>query len=62
MANQQRWIPWVLGEEGYNAHKAAGGSFATYSNKEYLALDDNAISDHLNGNKTIGFYPLLSDK
>ncbi|MFR9600158.1 MAG: DEAD/DEAH box helicase family protein [Rikenellaceae bacterium] len=47
--------------EGYNAHKAAGGNFASYANKEYLALDDTAINNHLNGDKTIGLYPLLTD-
>ncbi|MFR9504872.1 MAG: hypothetical protein SNI32_02185 [Rikenellaceae bacterium] len=45
----------------YNKHRAAGGSFATYANKEYLALDDAAICDHFSGSKTIGLYPLLGD-
>ena len=47
--------------DDYNVHKANGGSFATYQNKEYLSLDDESINEHLIGKKTLGIYPLLSD-
>ena len=45
----------------YNKHKALGGTFKNYKNKEYLPLDDKAIESHLSGKETCGIYPLLED-
>jgi len=45
----------------YNKHKAQGGTFKDYKNKEYLPFDELAIKAHLAGKKTYGIYPLLED-
>jgi hypothetical protein len=45
----------------YNKHKAQGGTFKNYNNKEYLPFDDKAIEIHLSGKETNGIYPLLED-
>ena len=45
----------------YNKHKAQGGTFKDYKNKEYIPFDDNAIVLHLTGKETCGIYPLLED-
>lgn len=45
----------------FNKHKAQGGTFKDYKNKEYLPFDDDAIKSNLSGNATCGIYPLLED-
>jgi superfamily II DNA or RNA helicase len=45
----------------YNKHKAQGGTFKDYKNKEYLPFDDSTIEAHLTGKETCGIYPLLED-
>ena len=45
----------------YNKHKAQGGTFKDYKNKEFLPFDDTAIDSHLSGKETCGIYPLLED-
>ncbi|WP_462282147.1 TOTE conflict system archaeo-eukaryotic primase domain-containing protein, partial [Salinivirga cyanobacteriivorans] len=45
----------------YNKHKAQGGTFKDYKNKEYLPYDGKAIENHLSGKETHGIYPLLED-
>ena len=45
----------------YNKHKAQGGTFKDYKNKEYLPFNDEAIKFHLSGKETCGIYPLLED-
>jgi len=45
----------------YNKHKAQGGSFKDYKNKEYLPFDHSAIESHFSGRETCGIYPLLED-
>ena len=45
----------------YNKHKAQGGTFKEYTNKEHLPFDDTAIEAHLTGKDTCGIYPLLED-
>ena len=45
----------------YNMHKAQGGTFKDYKNKEHLPFDDSAIISHINGKETCGIYPLLED-
>lgn len=45
----------------YNKHKAQGGTFKDYKNKEYLPFDEKAIELHLSGKETNGIYPLLED-
>lgn len=41
--------------------KAKGGKFSDFPNKKALLLTAEVIRDHLNGNQTIGMYPLLTD-
>ncbi|MBU1634217.1 DEAD/DEAH box helicase [bacterium] len=45
----------------YNKHKAQGGTFKDYKNKEYIPFDDSVIKMHLAGKETCGIYPLLED-
>ena len=45
----------------YNKHKASGGTFANYSKKELLPINDDVLKKHLKGSETIGIYPLLAD-
>lgn len=45
----------------YNKHKASGGTFASYTKKEFLPFNDDALAKHLKGNATLGIYPLLTD-
>ncbi|NOZ46466.1 MAG: DEAD/DEAH box helicase family protein [Chlorobi bacterium] len=45
----------------YNKHKAQGGTFKDYKNKEFLSFNDEAIKSHLSGKETFGIYPLLED-
>lgn len=45
----------------YQKHKAQGGSFKDFKNKEYLPFDSSAIENHISGNETCGIYPLLED-
>ncbi|MDO9512212.1 MAG: DEAD/DEAH box helicase family protein [Bacteroidales bacterium] len=45
----------------YNKHKAQGGTFKDYKNKEYQPFDNSAIESHLAGKETCGIYPLLED-
>ncbi len=64
---------WVKGEnsgympaydvnwEEFEKHKAQGGSFQNYKNKEPAPLTEEVIRQHLSGKDTIGFYPLLKD-
>ena len=45
----------------YKKHKAQGGTFKDYNNKEYLPFSNEAIESHLSGKETCGIYPLLED-
>ena len=45
----------------YNKHKAQGGTFKDYKNKEYLPFDEKTVEAHLSGKETCGIYPLLED-
>lgn len=45
----------------YRAHKMNGGTFQTYTDKEYLPLTEREIEKHLIGEQHIGVYPLLRD-
>ena len=45
----------------YRLHKRSGGTFQNYQDKTYLDYTDDQISKHLNGQQTIGIYPLLKD-
>ncbi len=45
----------------YNKHKAQGGTFKNYKNKEFLPFDNSAIESHFSGKETCGIYPLLED-
>ena len=42
-------------------HKMKGGTFQSYPNKQYLALTNEEIHKHLEGEQFIGVYPLLKD-
>lgn len=45
----------------YRAHVMKGGTFQNFNDKTYLKLTDEEIAKHLNGDKLIGIYPLLTD-
>ncbi|OXA77253.1 hypothetical protein SAMN05444397_103397 [Flavobacterium aquidurense] len=45
----------------YRNHKMKGGTFQTYTDKEYLPLTEKEIEKHLNGEQHIGVYPLLKN-
>lgn len=45
----------------YKTHKMNGGTFQTYTDKEYLPLIEREIEKHLNGEQHVGVYPLLKD-
>ncbi len=45
----------------YQKHKAQGGTFKNYKDKQHLPFDDIAIESHLSGKDTCGIYPLLED-
>ncbi len=45
----------------YNKHKAQGGTFKDYKNKEYLPFNEDVIKTHILGKETYGIYPLLED-
>jgi len=45
----------------YNKHKAQGGTFKNYKNKEFLPFNNSVIESHLSGKETCGIYPLLED-
>lgn len=45
----------------YRAHKMNGGTFQTYTDKEYLPFTEREIEKYLNGEQHIGVYPLLKD-
>lgn len=47
--------------DDYNKHKASGGTFASYTKKEYLPFNDAALREHFSGKTTVGIYPLLQD-
>ena len=43
------------------AFKAKGGRLADFHNKKQLVLTLEVVRSHLEGNQTIGIYPLLED-
>ena len=45
----------------YRTHRMKGGIFQNFNNKTLLKLTDEEIVKHLNGEKLIGIYPLLTD-
>lgn len=45
----------------FMAFKAKGGKFSDFPDKKPLLLTTEVIQDHLNGNQTIGIYPLMTD-
>lgn len=45
----------------YRLHKQRGGTFKDYKDKTYVRLDNSQLSKHLNGEKHIGIYPLLTN-
>jgi len=47
--------------DDYNKYKASGGTFASYTKKEYLPFNDTALKEHFSGKLTVGIYPLLQD-
>ena len=38
-------------------HKAQGGTLKDFSNKKYLRLTQQRITNHLDGTEVIGLYP-----
>ncbi|MGI8584366.1 MAG: TOTE conflict system archaeo-eukaryotic primase domain-containing protein [Chitinophagaceae bacterium] len=45
----------------YRAYVMKGGTFQNYNDKTYLRFTEEEIAKHLNGDKLIGIYPLLTD-
>lgn len=45
----------------FNKHKAQGGTFKDYKNKEFSTFDNSALESHFAGKETCGIYPLLED-
>ncbi len=52
---------YIVDWEGYNKHKAQGGSFKTFKGKEYAPLTSDVLQSHWDGKELIGIYPLLPD-
>lgn len=52
---------YQLNWQEFATFKAKGGKFSDFPNKKPLLLTTEVINDHLNGNQTIGIYPLLTD-
>lgn len=60
--NKSGYIPAYLYDPyQYRIHKMKGGTFQTYTDKEYLPITEKEIEKHLNGEQHIGVYPLLKD-
>ena len=55
-----RWENESRGKSGWSP-AVRGGWADKRSKKEYLPLTDAMLSNHLNGDETVGIYPLLSD-
>lgn len=47
--------------KAYNKHKAQGGTFKNFEEKEYAPLTMEALEQHWSGQELIGVYPLLED-
>lgn len=61
-ANKSGYMPaYSYDPYMYRLHKQKGGNFTDYKDKTYLELNDFQLSKHLNGQSTIGIYPLLKD-
>ncbi len=56
-----RWTSARTGKVGYSPATAGGWSDSKKASKNYLALTDDVIEEHLSGRQTIGIYPLLRD-
>lgn len=47
--------------KAYNKHKAQGGNFKNFKDKEYSPLTISAFEQHWSGKEMVGIYPLLAD-
>ena len=47
--------------KAYNKHKAQGGNFKNFKEKEHTPLTLSAFEQHWSGEEMIGIYPLLAD-
>lgn len=56
-----RWASARTGKVGYSPATAGGWSDSKKPSKNYLALTDDVIEEHLSGRQAIGIYPLLRD-
>lgn len=45
----------------YRLHKMNGGTFKDYKDKTHLPLTDRQLQNHLNGQQSVGIYPLFHD-
>lgn len=45
----------------YNKHKAQGGTFKNYKNKEFQPFTNATLDSHFSGKECCGIYPLLED-
>ena len=60
--NKKGYMPaYYFDPYQYRNHQIHGGTFQNFTNKSYLALSDDQILKHLNGQQLIGLYPLLPD-
>lgn len=56
-----RWTSARTGKAGYAPAVEGGWTGSKKSPKDYLALSDDVIEEHLSGRQTIGIYPLLDE-
>ncbi len=47
--------------KAYNKHKAQGGNFKNFKEKEHTPLTLSAFEQHWSGKEMVGIYPLLAD-
>ncbi len=52
---------YTLDWDQFKIHKAKGGTLKDFKNKEYAALTDQRVLNHLAGKEVVGIYPLLQN-
>lgn len=52
---------YTLDWDQFKIHKAKGGTLKDFKNKEYAALTDHRMLNHLAGKEVVGIYPLLQN-
>lgn len=60
--NTSGYMPaYQVNWKAYNKHKAQGGTFKNFKEKEFTPLTIDVLEQHWNGKEMIGIYPLLED-